>query len=1530
MKRLLLIPTLLVQVYAFAQTIDVSTTSHTVPQLVNDVLINSPCVSATNVTWKTGTNFGASNGIGYFQNTNPAFPMQSGVVLSTGNALSAEGPNSTMLSDGNGAWPGDTDLESTLAAAGISMSSVNATILEFDFTPISPNFSFDFIFASEEYGNFQCQFSDAFAFLLTNTVTGVTTNLAVVPNTTQPISVVTIRDFLYNSSCPSANAQYFGSFNGGSEAAGSATNFNGQTVVLNAAANLVPNTPYHIKLVIADRGDYQSDSAIFISSDSFNIGQDVLGPDLTVANNSALCVGESYVLSTNLDPADYVFSWTKDNAPILGENGASITVTEPGVYGVTYNNADGTCEPVTDAVTIQYSASLTAPEPITLYRCNTGAATYTFNLALNTPVVSAGFAVPPTVTYHATLSDANNNVGALPLNYMSAGNETIYVRIQSASSPCSVIKQFQLMTTPGAVANQPPNLEGCARSLLLQNAIFNFSAQTPIVLGGQDPAINIVSYYTSLADAQNNTNAITNLNYVLSGNGTIYVKVQNATDPDCFGITTFTITINPLPVVDELEDVISCEPYVLPPLENGNYFTGLFGTGEPLFPGDVIEETQTIYIFNQPGGPDTCGANSQFFIKIIDPNTISPASGVYCGSYTLPGISEGNYFTQPGGQGPELTAGTVITESQTLYVYYESEEEPFCVIDKDFQVTILPTPQIGTFENVFDCTSYTLPALAVGNYYTQPDGGGEMLPAGTEITSTQTLYVYAAFPGELVCTAEDAFTVVIGVDIPGDVSQCIPYTLPPLAMGHYYTEPNGTGNMIPDGTVISTSQTVYVYVETTDTPNCTANAHFSIHIAQPPVDTLPNVSACESFTLPPLTHGNYFTEPNGSGTPLFAGDVLTTSQPIYIYATSDNNCDNLSVFTVTIHTPPAIDSRSDIDICNSYTLTALGVGNYYTGPGGTGDMLPAGTVITETMPIYIYAISDTTPPCVAENMFTINVFSVEADDPADVTACDSYVLPPLTVGQYYVNSGGPTANEGTVQAGSVITESTTLYIYVEAGDRIICNDENSFTITINETPVLEEQHDVHVCEAYKLPELANGNYFTGPNGTGTMLQDGDVITETQTLYVYAETATSPNCWAQEVFTVEIFKVEEYPDVISCQGYTLPALSIGQYYTGSQGTGQLLPAGSVISASTTVFVFATAPFTPSCTSESSFDVTIVPEPVANAVPAAMTTVCDEDGTNDGVTSFDLTALTPTVLGSQAGPEFLVTYYATLADATAATGAITATIAATAFVRVENNLAPSCFDVRQINIVVHQLPEPMPLDGIICFDTETQTLLNPYTIYSGLGAGYTFQWHDEAGDLVGTGSAYTAVVPGIYTITATRISTGCSSVPVAVNVTPSEPALVSYTITEAFADNQAIAVNAVGTGDYEYMLDNGVWQDSPVFENVSSGVHVVTVRDKNGCGTTTSEALVVNYPHFFTPNGDGYNDTWNIKDLNDQPTAEISIFDRYGKYLKTIRPSGGGWDGNYNGNPLPSTDYWFVVEYEEEGVRREFRAHFAMKR
>ena len=89
--------------------------------------------------------------------------------------------------------------------------------------------------------------------------------------------------------------------------------------------------------------------------------------------------------------------------------------------------------------------------------------------------------------------------------------------------------------------------------------------------------------------------------------------------------------------------------------------------------------------------------------------------------------------------------------------------------------------------------------------------------------------------------------------------------------------------------------------------------------------------------------------------------------------------------------------------------------------------------------------------------------------------------------------------------------------------------------------------------------------------------------------------------------------------------------------------------------------------------------------------------------------------------------------------------------------------------------------------------------------------------------------------------------------------------------------------------------------------------------------------MNYPKFFTPNNDGINDTWNIIDLQSDLDSNIIIYDRFGKIISEIKPFEEGWDGyNTNGNKLPSSDYWFLVNYYKNNVLREFRGNFSLLR
>jgi gliding motility-associated-like protein len=341
-------------VFTIPPPITTSDTEYTVEELVQDVLIDSDCSQVFNVTFSTGTNFGSTNGIGYFEANGSEWPFESGLIMTSGDVLNAPGPEDETLSDGSFAWPGDNDLEDFIPGL-FTGDTNNASIIEFDFIPVINHMSFDFIFAAEEYGTFQCTFTDAFAFLLTDS-NGVTTNLAIVPGTVDPISVLTVRDEAYNAGCPSVNAEFFDKYYGppnGLSVLLSPTDFRGHTVVMTAEADVVPNEIYHIKLVVADDGDTLFDSAVFLAAGSFDIGDLDLGDDILLASGNANCEGDEVTLDAGTLPNNSTISWYRDGQLIPGENGTTISVGTTAFYraDIVINGTDCT---FTDEILVEF------------------------------------------------------------------------------------------------------------------------------------------------------------------------------------------------------------------------------------------------------------------------------------------------------------------------------------------------------------------------------------------------------------------------------------------------------------------------------------------------------------------------------------------------------------------------------------------------------------------------------------------------------------------------------------------------------------------------------------------------------------------------------------------------------------------------------------------------------------------------------------------------------------------------------------------------------------------------------------------------------------------------------------------------------------------------------------------------------------------------------------------------------------------------------------------------------------------------
>ncbi len=144
--------------------------------------------------------------------------------------------------------------------------------------------------------------------------------------------------------------------------------------------------------------------------------------------------------------------------------------------------------------------------------------------------------------------------------------------------------------------------------------------------------------------------------------------------------------------------------------------------------------------------------------------------------------------------------------------------------------------------------------------------------------------------------------------------------------------------------------------------------------------------------------------------------------------------------------------------------------------------------------------------------------------------------------------------------------------------------------------------------------------------------------------------------------------------------------------------------------------------------------------------------------------------------------------------------------------------------------------------------------------------------------------------------------------------------------------ATGIVSNNTGVVEYQLNNSSWQTNPEFciQNLC-GEQTLSARLASGCSETTSTTFIAtNYADFFTPNQDGFNDSWNLECLRNNATARIYIFDRHGKLLKNISADGFGWDGTYQNNPMPSSDYWFKATYLDNAVERTITGHFTLKR
>lgn len=1427
MKNLCVIFFLCCGLFSFSQTVSIDDSSYNADNLVS-LLLNSSCIEYTNAS------FSSSQSVGYFNNNGGSFPINEGIVIRSGNVIDSQGIytdsslGSTTVNGGADAFL--QNLSNT--SSGTTGNLTDLAYLQFDFTSISTSFNFSFLFASNEYGQYQCLSNDIFSFELIDQANGVITNLAVIPTTSTPVSVKTIKNSAYNNTCSSTNPTLFDTYNVSNPAA-STINMRGHTVVLSAGSAIIPNHQYTLKMVIGDYVSSNYDSAVFISAGSFNTEFD-LGDDQTI------CSGDEYLLDTGLDNT-YTFQWLQDGNVIASETNPTYTVTEPGTYQVIIDK--GTCH-IEDTIIFN---PLTVNSPQDLFNCDTGAATYPYDLTQNDIVYLGLDSAIYELFYYESPADiaANNPIPSGNLSSFQSSGQTIYIKVFNTQTSlfCDAEYPFDLVVTPTVTAGTNITNSVCDN---ISGINYDLSQHDTDVINGQ-PNTYVV-YYTSLSDAQNGVGAIGSNVTIPSGPGTItyWIRLVDVNNPSCFDITSVTITINPLPIVDNIADIVECSQYQLPAITNGTYYMLPGGPSTPgqvqFNPGDIIDEGGTYYIFS---GPDANGCTNETsftltFIDEYEPNYD------HCGVFTIPTPPEGigNFYTDFGGSngtgtliptGTQFTNNTGTTIVQTIF-YYAEVNGVMCR-DEQFDIYIHPNPLVDNPADVISCFSYTLPALSQGGgYYSGTGGSGINYPVGQIINNSQTIYVYGSEPhitsngSNSSCNIENPFDIIIVNPNFQNVYACGAYYLTQPETGGYFSQPLGQGSQFDITQPITQSQTIYYYAQVTNGANCTDNTSFNVTIySSPLVDTIDDGTYCGEYILPTLNNGTYYMLSGGPSTPgqvqLNAGNIIDLTGGFfpgtyYIYNEEAHNtpngpivCTNEDPFTINIEPFPGLNDYISSPECAPYSISQPAVGDIYTapdGPNGTGSIINYSQQYTTTETFYFY-YEDPNNGCKIDKEFQRIYSALDLPDYPDVVKCNTYILPalnnptpnpePTNYLVYYFNSGGDPADEidYSTYVFTPLNTPQTVYVYGVNTDNHLtnCVEEKSFVITVLETPDLTPFNfsaldNQNYCGDYTLPNLPNGN-----------------------------------------FTVN-------------------------YYTAQGGD----PA-NIINPSNYTFNVS-----PNDTAQT-FDIWVYAE-------------------NSG---YDESTDSQTI----------------------------------------------CFDEEHFQFTIYPKPTFTIQGGIICVHPTTNETIESFTLVSGLNSSdFDVEWYLN-GNLVGTGVNHEAIAAGTYTAVPIKLTAenapDCNYEPTTVQVDQSSIAIASVVVSSPFADvANATVIIENGIGNYIYQLDEGQFQTSNEFYDLSSGEHIITIYDTLGnCGNFVLVFNVIKYPNFFTPNNDGFNDTWNIWDLRaDHPEAVITIFDRFGKLIKQISPLGNGWDGTYNGEKLPSTDYWFLVNYKLNGQNKQFRAHFSLKR
>lgn len=1166
------------------------------------------------------------------------------------------------------------------------------------------------------------------------------------------------------------------------------------------------------------------------------------------------------------------------------------------------------------------------------------------------------------ISYHLTPSDAVNAVGALSSPYANVveNTQTIYFLAVDTNNGCEQFGSFELQIFDSPLLIPiTEDLVGCDED----NDGFLFFDLTQVeteALGNLDPLNLEITYHLSLADAQAGVNPVSEPDNYLNTNPTetIWIRVLDISNPNgCFDVEAFDIIVEPTPNIVNPEPLAICDDEESGDLSdeiatfdlndkiqeitqgNNEYFVEFFESqsdldnNNPIAPIDSyvnIANPQTLEI-RVTSSTNACESFTTLTLVVdpvpsmapeLDPIEICDPDNDGFGEFDLdlaivdilnnePDVTITFHLTLADaelGVNPIDTSqpfGSNNTNQQTLYVRAENtgpngNDGTGCFDTRPIDLIVVPSPEIDNLEDLTRCDDES------------PNGF-----ASFDLTLNQDLALGNQNPDDVNITYHETQNdAELGIN--------------PIAVPSNYT--NITNPQIIYVRIEDLTTGCYDLFDTTDDINNT----FTLSVEPLPVVNTPAVlQVCDDdYNFDPFPQTVF--DLTSTETEV-AGVVAVPANLEYSYYESQEDFDNDN---------PIADPTAYVNIAQPQSILIKVVdtateNECFDATALTISVLPLPSP-SETDPdvLRLEACDDEGNDGIAESPFDLTESGVLiagsenvdlsfylSEDGAMSEDTDELIADPTA----YVND--PSLN--LVDEDGNPTSTQVIYVRVDnATFGNFCFVVVPMEIVVYPAPVINPAGDPF---AYTLCEDDSAN-----PGQAMLFSTDDI---------------TGNLWDITNGSADVIIPLLDPDAVPVQNIENFTVTYHLLENDAESGVNPVAPGYLATDGEVLFIRITNTGTSCFNTRDIAEVQIVIEPrpaIALDDPDNLPAVCADAIENPSSGTFDLTVQDEFVNPDTSGDTFVV-YYAGMMNYN--DGVViedpanftTMQSPQTIIAEVVNALT-LCESSTFVSFDVFVNPLPLvdisEFDGaIVCIDSGNNVINNdvsPPTIDTGLSDDdYSFVWSiDGAVNPSFTGASIQATIPGVYTVQVTDAVTGCSVVSNSAEVIQSSPPeFVLTALTPSFSGTHVIEVSDItGSGDFEFQLDDGPWeslapgQTTIVYTGLAPGQHTVRGRDNGGCGIIEKSIMLIDYPPFFTPNQDGINETWNITSLSDQPNAKIYILDRYGKLLKQITPAGEGWDGTYNGNIMPSQDYWFKVEFTEPTTMMPsiFKAHFTLKR